>query len=158
MSKKKEPYCGSKSVPKNKVRGTMKECADSNQVRYWGVKKIDKKFLGDQKEKVVDVENEIIKLKNMEAEGGILLKEIKKTKLIIKLRKEGNKKYKIYQKKLQSLLLKRDKFIIKYNKQREYVKELTALSNIQKTGKKVVVPRKSVLKLIDTLDENSDSF
>jgi hypothetical protein len=38
-------YCGSKDVPKGKRRGSMKECADKNQLCYYGVKKIDKKLL-----------------------------------------------------------------------------------------------------------------
>ena len=34
-------YCGSKDVPKNKVRGTMQQCAEKGEIRYYGIKKID---------------------------------------------------------------------------------------------------------------------
>ena len=34
-------YCGAKEVPKGKRRGSMKECANASQIRYYGIKKID---------------------------------------------------------------------------------------------------------------------
>ena len=45
-------YCGASAiVPKNKKRGTMKECYDMNQVRYWGIKKIDTKKIDKSSKK-----------------------------------------------------------------------------------------------------------
>ncbi|ARF09546.1 hypothetical protein Indivirus_1_169 [Indivirus ILV1] len=38
-------YCGSSKVPKGQTLGTMKECVAKNQVRYWGVKKVDSRLL-----------------------------------------------------------------------------------------------------------------
>ena len=38
-----KPYCGIKKVPKGKHRGTMNECL--NQVRYYGLNKVDKSLL-----------------------------------------------------------------------------------------------------------------
>src|SRR5690606_13795779 len=35
-------YCGIGKVPKNKKLGTMKQCAEANQIRYYGIKKIDR--------------------------------------------------------------------------------------------------------------------
>lgn len=43
MSKK--IYCGIDKVPKTHKLGSMKECAEKKQVRYFGVKKIDPKLL-----------------------------------------------------------------------------------------------------------------
>lgn len=34
-------YCGCREVPKGKTRGSMKECADCGQIRYYGLKKTD---------------------------------------------------------------------------------------------------------------------
>lgn len=34
-------YCGIGKIPKNSRRGTPKECLNSNQVRYYGIEKID---------------------------------------------------------------------------------------------------------------------
>ena len=33
-------YCGIGELPKGKHRGTFQECLKSNQVRYWGVKRV----------------------------------------------------------------------------------------------------------------------
>ena len=38
-------FCGVGKVPKGKKLGSMKECADAGQVRYYGLKKIDKKLV-----------------------------------------------------------------------------------------------------------------
>ena len=40
-------FCGVGKVPSGKRRGTMKECFEKKQVRYWGVKKIDSRILSD---------------------------------------------------------------------------------------------------------------
>lgn len=38
-------YCGIGTVPKGYRRGTMKECAESGQIRYYGLKKVDPKMI-----------------------------------------------------------------------------------------------------------------
>jgi len=43
MDKTKKIYCGLGEIPKGKRRGTMHECAKLNQIRFWGLKKVDKK-------------------------------------------------------------------------------------------------------------------
>lgn len=45
MPKDKEIICGVKEPTKKQRRGTMKECAEMKQVRYWGLKKVDKILL-----------------------------------------------------------------------------------------------------------------
>lgn len=40
-------YCGIKSPPKGKEPGTMKECAESNQVRKYGLYKVDKLLVSE---------------------------------------------------------------------------------------------------------------
>lgn len=40
-----EPYCGIGDVPKGSKRGSMKECVEMGQVRYYGIKMIDSKLL-----------------------------------------------------------------------------------------------------------------
>lgn len=44
-------YCGIGEIPKNKKRGSMKECAETNQIRYWGEKKVDKKLISHVQDK-----------------------------------------------------------------------------------------------------------
>lgn len=38
-------YCSIGNIPKGSKLGTMKQCAEMNQVRYYGIKKIDSKLL-----------------------------------------------------------------------------------------------------------------
>lgn len=43
-------YCGISEVPKGKKRGSMQECAEKNQIRYYGEKKVDKKIIDSMME------------------------------------------------------------------------------------------------------------
>ena len=47
----KKVSCSVKDLKKNERRGTMKECADKKQVRYYGIKKVDKIMLSKLTEK-----------------------------------------------------------------------------------------------------------
>lgn len=38
-------HCGIKPVPKNHKLGTMQQCLEKNQVKYWGIKKVDPRML-----------------------------------------------------------------------------------------------------------------
>ena len=38
-------FCGVGDIPKKKKRGSMKECAELGQVRYYGIKKVDEKLI-----------------------------------------------------------------------------------------------------------------
>jgi len=49
MTKNKKYYCGIKKIPKKKRRGTMKECVMDSQVRYYGLKKVDKRLIDASK-------------------------------------------------------------------------------------------------------------
>lgn len=40
-----DAYCGIKSVPEGKKRGSMKECAENGKISYYGIKKIDMKLV-----------------------------------------------------------------------------------------------------------------
>ena len=40
-----EPYCGIKIPAKGKRRGSMKECADKGEIRYYGIKRVDPKLI-----------------------------------------------------------------------------------------------------------------
>jgi hypothetical protein len=42
-------YCGIGKVPKNSKIGTMKQCADRKQIRYWGQNKVDSSILDSAK-------------------------------------------------------------------------------------------------------------
>ena len=46
-----EIYCGIGKVPKDHKLGSMKQCAEKGQIRYYGVKKVDPKMLTVMKTK-----------------------------------------------------------------------------------------------------------
>jgi hypothetical protein len=43
-------YCGINKTPKGHKLGSMKECAEKGQIRYYGLKKVDPKLLALSKE------------------------------------------------------------------------------------------------------------
>lgn len=45
-------YCGIKKCPKNKKVGTMLECAKCNQIRRYGINKIDSKVFQASKQSI----------------------------------------------------------------------------------------------------------
>lgn len=71
-------YCGIDKVPAKKRLGSMKECAEKKQVKYYGIKKIDSKLLASVKKpskkpaktresvylQFIDVKGKCKKLKN----------------------------------------------------------------------------------------------
>ena len=70
-------YCSIGDVPKNKHRGTMKECVEKKQVRYYGIKKVDKILLATlNKEK--KKKKSLDKLKEHEAKYVGRLQKIKR--------------------------------------------------------------------------------
>jgi small-conductance mechanosensitive channel len=56
-------YCGYRDVPKNKRRGSMRECAEAGKISYYGVKKIDSKTLEVAKTKKTSKKNMAEKMK-----------------------------------------------------------------------------------------------
>lgn len=80
-----EPYCGIGDVPKGSKRGSMKECVEMGQVRYYGIKMIDSKLIDASK-----------KSKNIMQDRKVLInRKIKLTaqikKLLDKVKNEKNK-------------------------------------------------------------------
>jgi len=78
-----DSYCSVGDVPKGRKRGTMKECAEKNQIRYYGLKKIDSKILDSMKKKksAANSEKELRAL-NIKLTGKVqrLLKDLKREK------------------------------------------------------------------------------
>ena len=65
MSKKQKSktiYCGVDKLKENQRLGTAKECAELKQVRYYGLKKINKKIVDDNKGMPVKAEARMSKL------------------------------------------------------------------------------------------------
>jgi hypothetical protein len=100
MSKK--IYCGVDKLKENQKLGTAKECAELKQVRYYGLKKISKKIIEDNKGVSVNTEN---KLKKLRGKRGQLRGMIEKIKEQIEDYKEDDdyRKNKIHQKIVKKL-------------------------------------------------------
>ncbi|AZL89195.1 low complexity protein [Megavirus baoshan] len=117
-------YCGIGKIPKGKIRGTPEYCIEVNQVRYYGLKKIDSNLLSMSKSRKTDLIKQQLKLKRIEDDAKILIKEVKNIKLIINddLARESSKKK--AKKRMDELLVKRDNLVKRLKKQREFVKQI----------------------------------
>ncbi|AVL93981.1 hypothetical protein mvi_621 [Megavirus vitis] len=117
-------YCGIGKIPKGKIRGTPEYCIEANQVRYYGLKKIDSNLLSMSKGRKTDLVRQQLKLKRIEDDAKILIKEVKNIKLIINddLARESSKKK--ARKRMDELLIKRDNLVKRLKKQREFVKQI----------------------------------
>lgn len=105
-------YCGIGKVPKNKRMGSMKECGEANQIRQYGIKKVDKKLvdsiLAEKQRKSSSVGKLETKAQKLGEDFVILKAKIKK--LQSKIEYETDKKTKDQLKKdLAALETKKNK-------------------------------------------------
>ena len=108
-------YCGIENLPKGKTRGSMKECIEKNQVRYWGLKKIDSKLIASMStsKNIPSTRRKLIeKAVIIDAKIKNLIKKLKFSKNINESDKEkiGNdiKKLKEQRKKIKDELKKKE--------------------------------------------------
>jgi hypothetical protein len=115
-------FCGIGKIPKGKVRGTPEYCVQARQVRYYGLKVIDEKFLHTKRRHSLIKEQ--LKLKRIEDNAKMLIREVRNLKLI--LEDEGAKPslQKKAQKKFNKLLLERDKLVKQLKQQKKIVDEI----------------------------------
>ncbi len=96
-------YCGASKVPKGQTLGSMKQCVAKNQIRYWGVKKVDSRLLKKEsikKEKstketrdkaavkMIGIRGKVQKLSKQVAEEKDKKKKLALTKELEKAKKE----------------------------------------------------------------------
>lgn len=122
-------YCGIGKIPKGKKRGTAKECIKANQVRYYGLEKVDmdkinKTKTGTKKPKTGTYIQESIKLINLTTKARVLVEKIKTAKVIIE--SEGTSKAQKNEAKrnLDSYYARRPKLIKKIKDQQKVVDSL----------------------------------
>ena len=107
-------YCGASTiVPKNKQRGTMKECYDLNQVRYWGIKKIDNKILNStsKKKRKENTKDKLLRNKLLEKVASIDGKAKKLKKKIEFTQNPTKKNLKEFKKEVEKLKIDRSEII-----------------------------------------------
>jgi hypothetical protein len=89
-------FCGVGPVPKGKRRGTMKECVEQGQIRYYGIKKVDQRLLEnalkEKKIKSTGADKLITNIQNMTIKAVTLGGKIKKLNNLIKGEKDAKKK------------------------------------------------------------------
>ncbi|MEM0354000.1 MAG: hypothetical protein QXW79_00325 [Thermoplasmata archaeon] len=121
-------YCGIRKIPKGRERGTPEHCLKTKQVRYYGLVKIDKNLLEKVKGKPLDLQSEVMKLRKLEYEARYLLRIAKNLIFILEDERMSMAQKKSAQKKMDKLLIKRDKLLEKYKKQKKIVDDLTMAS------------------------------
>jgi hypothetical protein len=121
---KENMYCGIGPVPKGRTRGTPEYCVQTNQVRYYGLVAIDEDLLRQAKGNITDLTKEKLKIKKLEDDAKLLIKDVKNIKIIIESDDSTPSQRKNAQKKMDDLLEKRDKLIKKLKEQSLLVKEL----------------------------------
>lgn len=103
-------FCDVGEVPKNKVRGSMKECAELGKISYWGEKKADAKMI----EKVINGKKKKSTLKDLEQEYGKLTVQLAgKVGRLSRINKElpyekDEKKVKEYEKEKKEIEKEKD--------------------------------------------------
>ncbi|ACF16996.1 V12 [Sputnik virophage] len=117
-------YCGIGKVPKGKERGTPEHCFQSNQIRYYGIKKIDKSLLEKPKKKRLSLIKEQTKLNNLLEKGKRMVKEANKLKSIINDPESSKTEIRNAKKKLEKIVAKKNKFVLELKQQRQVVDEL----------------------------------
>jgi hypothetical protein len=112
-------YCGIRRVPKNKIRGTPTYCAQSGQVRYYGLKIIDDTILKMRKKK--SLIREQLKLKRVEDNAKILINEVKKLKIILGNNNATKSQQLQAQKKMDELMVRKDKLLKQLRDQKKII-------------------------------------
>ena len=116
-------YCGIGSIPKGKIRGTPEFCVQSNQVRYYGLEKINKSLLKTAKGSTTNLIKEQLKLKKIETDAKILLKEVATIKIILDNDTRASQR-KRAEKRMSELVKKRDTLVKRLTTQKKVVDAL----------------------------------
>ena len=126
-------FCGVGDVPKKQRRGTMKQCAEKGQIRYYGIKKVDMDELKSMKKEGAVPETREKLIKQITKEKGAVNRfkgryENAPKSLDQKTKEDYLKKWKDAEKKLKVL-------IPKFNKLEEE-REKASKESSKKTSKK----------------------
>lgn len=86
-----DTYCGVGKIPKGKRLGSMKECVEKGEIRFYGLKKIDERLIEAMKEKKYSGDNSddlFIKVVGLKGKLKFMIKKIQ-------AEKDDNKKDKL---------------------------------------------------------------
>lgn len=119
-------YCGMGPVPKGKIRAPPEYCLKNNQVRYYGIVAIDPELLKTVSKKGTNLVKEQLKLKKIEDDAKILLKEVKNIKIVLEDADAKPSRTKKAQKRMDELVAKRDKLVKRLETQKLVVEAAEA--------------------------------
>lgn len=126
-------YCGMGDVPKGKKRGTAEYCLNKNQVRYYGIKKIDKDLLGKKEVSKIDINKERLLLKRYRNIALAMVNDFKKQKLIANNDNFTAAERRKADKKMDVIIERKNEMMKKINSQKARILRLEA--KLEKEGK-----------------------
>jgi len=135
VNKAEEGYCGAGAVPRGKYRASAEYCVQRNQVRYYGLKKIDAELL-EKKVKTSDIDKERIKLKKIDLDADDLIKEFAKVKRILEDPTSTKSQLKQANAKKKAIFKRRDLIKKRFIAQTKVIKELEKKEAHQKHKEK----------------------
>ncbi len=140
-------YCGVGNVPKGKKRGTVKECIRANQVRYYGLEKIDMDKINKvkkKKPKTGSYIDESLKLINFNTKARVLTEKIRTAKAIISSDGTTKSQKNEAEKNLKAYFNARPKLVKKIKNQQKIVTDLKKKEELKKKPAKNTEPKKPV--------------
>lgn len=141
---KKKMYCGIGPVPKGKIRASPEYCVKKNQIRYYGIKAIDKTLLKKPTRRAPNLLKEQFKLKMLENRAKKLLSEYKTIKLVLEKDNISQSKSSQLEKKITSILNMKDTLIKKLKNQKKIIETIEKEEN-------------RATKNLDQIDDNNDN-
>ena len=148
-------FCGIGKIPKKSRRGTMRECAEKGQVRYYGIKKIDAKTLALAKDKTSVPETRKGLIKMAGALKGLIrrnktrcesTKNEKEKANYCKIWKDAEKKLRKVITKYRQLEARRAKELAAQKKKSKSTKKSTKKKKAKSKSKKKKISSKSKKK------------
>jgi hypothetical protein len=131
-------FCGIGKMPKKSRRGTMRECAEKGQIRYYGIKKVDAKTIEHAKNKNTVPETREALIRMAASLKGL----IRRNKTRCETTKNEDEKdnyckiWKNAEKKLQVVIVKYNKLMAKRAKETEHHKAQAKTKKNKKSKKK----------------------
>lgn len=120
-------YCGIAKPTSGKELGTAEECVAANQVRYYGIVKIDKSILRDGKTKKKNMVHEQLKLRKLYDDAKILVNDYGKQNLIIEAETATKAEVRAAKNRIKKLVEQKDKLQARIKRQKKVVAEVMAL-------------------------------
>jgi hypothetical protein len=140
-------YCGIGKVPKGQKLGTMKECAEKKQIRYYGLKKVDSRIINSAKNEK-EIPETLQKIRSMVIKYRVRIKKLRislegKEANDPKKKKEMMTALTSYEKELDKVLAKLRKKEIEADKAKETIKKETIK---KETIKKETIKKETIKK------------